>query len=162
MERDAIPDHELPPALRRPLQARLGPADPVWAVIPGDRDESLVATSWELLYVIGGRIAGSWWLADLDDIRPVGGASAILVRRRDGAGGAVAFRVGDDRPDAIQSITVLELLIARAAKAADAGAGRGAGARRDGAGRGLPGVRVAGGVGPTRCQVVPSPAQRPG
>jgi hypothetical protein len=118
MARDPVPQRELPTGIRAPIQARLGPSDAVWAVIPGERDDHLVATAREVLHIMGGRVVGSWWLVDLDDIRPVGGARAVLIRRRDGAGGALAFEVRDGRPDAIQAITVLELLIARATKAA--------------------------------------------
>lgn len=116
MARVLAPERELPAALRAPMDARLGPADAVWAVVAGEEDAFLVATDRELLHIVRGRLVTSWHLGDLDDIRPVGGVRAILVRRHDGAGGSLTFPIRRDRPEAVQAVTVLELLIARAAK----------------------------------------------
>ena len=118
MARVLAPKRELPAALRAPVEARLGPADPVWAVVAGEGESYLVATDSELLHIVRGRVLVSWRLEDLDDVRPVGGARAILVRRRDGTGGSLTFPIQRDRPEAIQAVTVLELLIARASKEA--------------------------------------------
>ncbi len=127
------PARELPSALRTPLAARLGPSDAVWAVVPGERGTFLVVTDRELLHIVGDRVVPAWRLEDLDDLRPVGGARAILVRRRDGAGGALTFAIRRDRPEAIQAVTVLELLIARASKDPGGAAG-GIGRRGRGSG----------------------------
>ncbi|HYM84934.1 MAG TPA: hypothetical protein VEY67_12380 [Candidatus Dormibacteraeota bacterium] len=119
MARLLAPERELPAALRAPVDARLGPSDSVWAVVAGEGEAFLVATDRELLHVVAGRVLASWPLADLDDIRPLGGARAILVRRHDGSGGSLTFPIRPDRPEAIQAVTVVELLIARAAKDPD-------------------------------------------
>jgi hypothetical protein len=133
------PRRELPAALRAPLASRLGPSDAVWAVVPGERGTYLVVTDRELLHIVGERVVAAWRLEDLDDVRPVGGARAILVRRHDGKGGPLTFAIRRDRPEAIQAVTVLELLVARAAK----GAGDAAGSiGRRGRGRSAFGRRV--------------------
>jgi hypothetical protein len=119
MARVLAPEREVPAALRAPVDAHLGPGDAVWAVVAGEGDSYLVATDRELLHVIRGRVVTAWRLSELDDLRPVGGARAILVRRHDGAGGSLTFPIPRDRPEAIQAVTVVELLIARASK--DAG-----------------------------------------
>ena len=116
MARVLAPEREVPAALRAPVDARLGPGDAVWAVVAGEGDAYLVATDRELLHMVRGRVVTAWPLIELDDLRPVGGARAVLVRRQDGIGGSLTFPIPRDRPEAIQALTVVELLIARASR----------------------------------------------
>lgn len=125
MARVLAPEREVPAALRAPVDAHLGPGDAVWAVVAGEGESYLVATDRELLHIVRGRVVTAWQLIELDDLRPVGGARAILVRRQDGAGGSLTFPIPRDRPEAIQAVTVVELLIARASKEASRESGRG-------------------------------------
>jgi hypothetical protein len=117
MARLVAPDREIPPWLRASLDDHVDPGESIWAVVAGELGGYLVATDRELLHVVRGRNVGSWRLEDLDDVRPVGGTRAILVRRRDGTGDALTFRLGAGHPEAVQAITVLELLIVRASRA---------------------------------------------
>ncbi len=131
MARVLAPEREVPPGLRAPVEARLAPGDVVWAVVAGEGESYLVATDRELLHIVRGRVVAAWLLVELDDLRPVGGARAILVRRRDGIEGSLTFPIARDRPEAIQAVTVVELLIVRASKEASRGNG---GGRRPGRG----------------------------
>jgi hypothetical protein len=101
--------HPLPNA---PLQ----PGEEVWAFLENDRPERLIATDRRVIRVRPGRVE-SWALPELSDLRPLGKEGRFGIVRRDGSIVATMKIPDRNREAAYQAITVIALLIARAATA---------------------------------------------
>ena len=113
----AVSDPELDERCRRTLDSLLLPQESVWAVIRGSEGSSLVGTDRRLFLLpsgCAGDAVHGWPYPDLDDLRVVG--DGILVRRRRDRHHLVTLPTSRVRRDqTMQAVTIVELLIARAA-----------------------------------------------
>lgn len=113
----ATADPELEEPCREALDGWLHPDEGVWAVIRGRDGTSLVGTDRRLFVLPPGcartEVRG-WEYRDLDDLRIVG--EGILVRRRRDRQQLVTLPTSPVRREqTMQAVTIVELLIARAA-----------------------------------------------
>jgi hypothetical protein len=119
MIRGTVADPELAEACRRVIDRLLEPDEGVWAVIRGRDGTTLVGTD-RRLFALGPDCTDhdvrAWPYRQLDDLRVVG--SSILVRTRLDRRQLVTLPTSHDRREqTLQGVTIVELLIARHARA---------------------------------------------
>lgn len=114
----AASDPDLDEPCRRALDRVLRPDESVWAVIRGRDGSSLVGTDRRLFILPPGCTAAAdihgWTYDELDDLR-VAGDGILVRRRRDHHHLATVPTSMDRREQTMQAVTIVELLIARAA-----------------------------------------------
>lgn len=113
----ATADPDLDEPCRQALDALLQPGESVWAVIRG-RDGTVLVGTDRRLFVLAAECVPAqvhgWPYGELDDLRVVG--EGILVRRRRDRQHLVTVPTRSvEREQTMQAVTIVELLIARAA-----------------------------------------------
>jgi hypothetical protein len=102
------------------LQPYLEPGETIWAVVPGLAGDALAATDRRLFLQRGaGGTMRDWAFDELGDVTPVGDRAGQLPGRfllDDVASGgtSISFAIDPDRrEEAMQAMTIVQLLIAR-------------------------------------------------